>query len=184
MQLPPVRPFTQRYPSIVRELLTSVFVGEPFEEVLDPAKRPTPGQFIALWDTGATNCMVTDRVVETCGLKPITMTAVAGCHGSKDCDVFLVSIWLPNKIVLPIIQVTGGAVIPGADILLGMDIISLCDFAITNFNRSTVLTFRLPSIADIDFERLSPATGKELGRNDPCYCGSGKKYKKCHGKSN
>jgi uncharacterized protein len=19
------------------------------------------------------------------------------------------------------------------------------------------------------------------GRNDPCYCGSGKKYKKCHG---
>jgi len=21
----------------------------------------------------------------------------------------------------------------------------------------------------------------KLGRNDPCYCGSGKKYKKCHG---
>ena len=21
----------------------------------------------------------------------------------------------------------------------------------------------------------------EPGRNDPCYCGSGKKYKKCHG---
>ena len=25
--------------------------------------------------------------------------------------------------------------------------------------------------------------GKEPGRNDPCPCGSGKKYKKCHGKS-
>lgn len=23
--------------------------------------------------------------------------------------------------------------------------------------------------------------GKDLGRNDPCYCGSGKKFKKCHG---
>jgi preprotein translocase subunit SecA len=22
----------------------------------------------------------------------------------------------------------------------------------------------------------------KLGRNDPCYCGSGKKYKKCHGR--
>jgi preprotein translocase subunit SecA len=22
----------------------------------------------------------------------------------------------------------------------------------------------------------------KIGRNDPCYCGSGKKYKKCHGK--
>jgi preprotein translocase subunit SecA len=21
----------------------------------------------------------------------------------------------------------------------------------------------------------------KLGRNDPCWCGSGKKYKKCHG---
>jgi preprotein translocase subunit SecA len=22
---------------------------------------------------------------------------------------------------------------------------------------------------------------QQLGRNDPCWCGSGKKYKKCHG---
>jgi preprotein translocase subunit SecA len=25
-------------------------------------------------------------------------------------------------------------------------------------------------------------TGEKLGRNDPCYCGSGKKFKQCHGK--
>jgi preprotein translocase subunit SecA len=25
------------------------------------------------------------------------------------------------------------------------------------------------------------ATGHKIGRNDPCYCGSGKKFKKCHG---
>jgi preprotein translocase subunit SecA len=25
-------------------------------------------------------------------------------------------------------------------------------------------------------------TGPEVGRNDPCHCGSGKKFKKCHGK--
>jgi len=24
--------------------------------------------------------------------------------------------------------------------------------------------------------------GKKIGRNDPCYCGSGKKFKQCHGK--
>jgi preprotein translocase subunit SecA len=23
-------------------------------------------------------------------------------------------------------------------------------------------------------------TGAKLGRNDPCHCGSGKKYKNCH----
>lgn len=26
-------------------------------------------------------------------------------------------------------------------------------------------------------------TGPDVGRNDPCHCGSGKKFKKCHGKS-
>jgi SEC-C motif domain protein len=25
--------------------------------------------------------------------------------------------------------------------------------------------------------------GPRIGRNDPCHCGSGKKYKKCHGKA-
>jgi preprotein translocase subunit SecA len=24
--------------------------------------------------------------------------------------------------------------------------------------------------------------GTKLGRNDPCWCGSGKKFKKCHGR--
>jgi len=26
--------------------------------------------------------------------------------------------------------------------------------------------------------------GQKVGRNDPCPCGSGKKYKQCHGKLN
>jgi preprotein translocase subunit SecA len=25
-------------------------------------------------------------------------------------------------------------------------------------------------------------TGEKIGRNDPCWCGSGAKYKKCHGR--
>jgi uncharacterized protein YecA (UPF0149 family) len=29
---------------------------------------------------------------------------------------------------------------------------------------------------------LPPASGQPRpGRNDPCFCGSGKKYKRCHG---
>ena len=27
-----------------------------------------------------------------------------------------------------------------------------------------------------------PVPAGKIGRNDPCYCGSGKKYKKCHGR--
>jgi preprotein translocase subunit SecA len=44
---------------------------------------------------------------------------------------------------------------------------------------------RLPAAPVVTTSRgpLSPAAGTlpEVGRNDPCPCGSGKKYKKCHG---
>jgi uncharacterized protein YecA (UPF0149 family) len=29
--------------------------------------------------------------------------------------------------------------------------------------------------------RQPARSGPKIGRNDPCYCGSGKKFKKCHG---
>ena len=28
-----------------------------------------------------------------------------------------------------------------------------------------------------------PESARKLGRNDPCWCGSGKKYKRCHYKA-
>jgi preprotein translocase subunit SecA len=41
-----------------------------------------------------------------------------------------------------------------------------------------------PEAAPEDSEPLQPYVrgGQKLGRNDPCPCGSGKKYKQCHGK--
>jgi preprotein translocase subunit SecA len=31
----------------------------------------------------------------------------------------------------------------------------------------------------VEQRRVEPT--EQIGRNDPCWCGSGKKYKKCHG---
>jgi preprotein translocase subunit SecA len=30
-------------------------------------------------------------------------------------------------------------------------------------------------------EQRRVGEAEQIGRNDPCWCGSGKKYKKCHG---
>ncbi len=35
--------------------------------------------------------------------------------------------------------------------------------------------------ADLVHEKVKDESGNTVGRNDPCPCGSGKKYKKCHG---
>ncbi len=47
--------------------------------------------------------------------------------------------------------------------------------AIARINEST---FGASQAAD---RSPSPVSGRNIGRNDPCWCGSGKKYKKCHG---
>ncbi|GAB4330209.1 MAG: preprotein translocase subunit SecA [Dehalococcoidia bacterium] len=47
-------------------------------------------------------------------------------------------------------------------------------------------SLRLSRGDDVDERPATPAardaSGRKVGRNDPCFCGSGKKYKKCHGK--
>ena len=35
---------------------------------------------------------------------------------------------------------------------------------------------------DLVHEKVKDESGHKIGRNDPCYCGSGKKFKNCHGK--
>jgi preprotein translocase subunit SecA len=46
--------------------------------------------------------------------------------------------------------------------------------------RSRKLVFNLSG--DEERAREPAKSAKVAGRNDPCPCGSGKKYKKCHGK--
>jgi hypothetical protein len=41
--------------------------------------------------------------------------------------------------------------LPGCDILIGMDIIGMGDFAVSNYNGRIVFSFRVPSMAEIDF---------------------------------
>lgn len=38
-----------------------------------------------------------------------------------------------------------------------------------------------PQASQLPLKQNETSAGKQLGRNDPCYCGSGKKYKRCHG---
>ena len=69
-----------------------------------------------------------------------------------------------------------------------MDIITIGDFALTHADGNSTVSFRVPSARTIDYVKeiedinLRMSKKKKIGRNDPCYCGSGKKYKHCHGK--
>ena len=68
----------------------------------------------------------------------------------KLAENYLVSIALPNKVGFSSVRVTKGE-IPGADVLIGMDIIGAGDFSVTNSGGITKFSYRTPSIEHIDY---------------------------------
>ena len=187
--------FTTTYNRITNVLFNDVYISQAFNRALFPTP-PKPEdigakKFISIWDTGATGTVISQKVIDECGLKPISLAKVSTAS-QKDVltTVYFVSIILPMKIVIPQLRVIRGSIAGGADVLIGMDIISNGDFSVTNCEGKTVFSFRMPSIERIDFveksrkakEPLPPRALRKVGRNDPCPCGSGKKYKHCCGK--
>ena len=147
----------------------------------------TPKFFQTVWDTGATATVITELVVSECGLKESGMTELRGIHGSETTHTYLVDVYLPNKVRVMDVKVAKAPLTGDSNILVGMDIISMGDFAVSSYDGRTSFSFRLPSTERIDFlllknqPRHERLTGGNVGRNDPCPCGSGKKFKKCHG---
>ena len=107
---------------------------------------------MALWDTGATHSAITQKVVDACGLEHdgLVQEAHHAYGTATNVEKFYVNFVLPNKVEITSIPVTLGQ-FPGADILIGMDVINMGDFAVTNKDGKTKFSFRIPSIADIDF---------------------------------
>jgi hypothetical protein len=163
--------------------MSKAVIGEAFDT--DKQSLPTVAvEFNAVWDTGASASAISRRVVSQCRLKPTGMTRVSTAGGFVDCCTYLISMGLPNKVGFPVLTVTE-ADMGSTDVLIGMDIIGAGDFAVSNFHGTTVFTYRFPSARKIDFvaddHPDTDVSVPRVGRNDPCPCGSGKKYKKCCG---
>lgn len=114
---------------------------------------PVNHQFTAIWDTGAQGSVITTGVAAACGLAPTGVSNVLGVHGAKKCFTYLVNIVLPNGVQVRDVRVTEGQLPggPGGDVLIGMDIITLGDFAVTNKDGNTWFSFRVPSQIGIDY---------------------------------
>lgn len=176
-----VSAFTIKAPGIANVLPTEVSVFQPI-----PGQNPKVEKFKAIWDTGATKSVITHDVVERLGLIGSGKSNLHGVTGKKENAVtYLVTLILPNKVsvegvrVVEVPQITSDF-----DLLIGMDIITLGDFSVTNVSGNTVFSFRTPSVKMIDyveeFNKSKPLNpSKKVGRNQPCPCASGKKYKNC-----
>ena len=185
-------------------LYTPIAISRPSNGIVN---QPAT-QLNCLWDTGASATVITQGIVNTLGLAPTgkTLANTASATGVPT-NTYQIDVYLNNNLVFRNITVMLGVIVPGLDCLLGMDIIGQGDLSITNLNGNTCLSFRSPSMHEIDFYNnptyisaattpivsQSPLPAKKIipsapktGRNDPCTCGKNtppKKYKNCCGKA-
>ncbi len=192
---PTVKSFISSYNHISRVLQNEVHITNAFNlssitGKIDP-QTLNAKKYKAIWDTGATSTVITQKVVNDLGLKQVSVAQLTTASGKKDdAPVYLVAIFLPNLVYRPELMVVQASVTGDAEVLIGMDIIGRGDFAVSNKDGKTVFTFRMPSLERIDFTNQTSPSGSpqtiqpspKVGRNDPCPCGSGKKFKRCHGR--
>lgn len=171
--------FTLSANGLSRILISECSVSKPFDPLKGEASQKIE-KFNGLWDTGATATVISKKVVDILGLYPSGRTKVYHADGESDVNTYSINLYLPNQVGFNFLEVTEGK-LKGADLLIGMDIISSGDFSITNFNMKTTFSFRIPSISTVDF--VKEHHNAKFSRNKPCYCGSNKKYKHCHGKT-
>lgn len=156
-----------------------------------------------LWDTGATNSCISEFAADFLKLKPVSMGIIQTPSGNCIVNKYMVDVKLPGGVLIKNVCVssskigeqvfntknpdTGETCVERLDFLIGMDIISKGDFTVSNCNGKTVYSFRAPSVAHTDYVQIinnsKPRINTQKTKpNEPCPCGSGKKYKNCCGK--
>lgn len=153
MRRPPAgKSFIVRESGRADALKTDVGISNYEGLLAEASARPPVNFYPAIWDTGATGTCVTQKVAAECGLIPISKTQVTGVHGAKLSSVYLVHVFLPNNMLVPEVHAVEVPELAGvSEVLIGMDIIGLGDFAVNNYEGRTSFTFRIPSLEVIDF---------------------------------
>lgn len=139
----PTTAFTTKADGYLRELSNEIFIS-PGEITLGSGQQPNPIKAKAVWDTGATNTCINTRIAKTLNLIPVSKTRISSVNSEEVVNVYIVDIYLPNKVVIHNVQVSEPSALNSCDILIGMDIIRLGDFSITNADGKTWFSFRMP----------------------------------------
>lgn len=149
---PDFRAFTIKFNGLARQIVTPIWISLPFDPKEYQYKEPPykPIEKTALWDTGATKSVLTSKTIKELGLIPVGNTEISHIGGSSVSNTFLVNFLLPNGVGIAGVLVSECAD-SNFDAIIGMDIICKGDFAITNTNKETCMSFRIPSIQSIDY---------------------------------
>ena len=106
-----------------------------------------------IWDTGATACAITSTLAKDLKLVPVGIRRVTGVHGTKDVYEYFLLLTFDSGLEVNV-RASECEKLSGDDsigLLIGMDVITLGDFSITNKDGKTTMSFRVPSLSNVDY---------------------------------
>ena len=134
-------PFKNEYPQLSLKLITDV-------EVFNSMQSQNVIRLRALWDTGAMLSAVTPEIAKKLNLISTNRIKVNGIGSYCIADIVRISIRLPNLVELRNARISVLNLVKDVDMLIGMDIIQLGDFSISNGAGKTLFTFAMPPFDD------------------------------------
>ena len=89
---------------------------------------------------------------------------------------------IKNDVVKSImtVQIRSASELDQASESMNEDLAKLSDVQYQHADADAAIS-NAPDLAEVELTPAPLRTGPKVGRNDPCPCGSGKKYKSCHG---
>ena len=146
-------PLTIEFGERALEISTPVKVSNYYDEIRQPhIAHPEFIECKATWDTGAMSTTISPAIVEKLGLDSFGRVEMHHAYGDAVVDTHVINLLLPNKMEVKTLQVMEGAM-TDVDILIGMDVITLCDFAITNKDGKTIFSLDVPSCHRTDYTK-------------------------------
>jgi hypothetical protein len=131
-------------------IITDIGISTAFDEYHE-RQVPTPLKTRALWDTGASHCFITASLARKLDLVPVRRTRVGHAKGSSTEDVYVINLHITPKYYVEVEVTECQSDISSFDVIIGMEVISQGDFAITSKRGVVTFSFRLPSQTHIDF---------------------------------
>lgn len=146
-------PFTKHFSERIVAIKTDIKVSQAYDaQRMSGIMHPPYESCSAIWDTGAMNTVITPDMASKLGLKSLGYVKMQHANGESLVNTYMINLLLPNKMEVQTLFVMEGDM-ADTDVLIGMDVITMCDFALTNKDGTSVFSFDIPSSHVTDYTK-------------------------------
>jgi hypothetical protein len=136
--------FTLRAGGLLASIRTPISIRQSIQFCQTFNLKSEKADVTALWDTGASISSISQGLAVRLGLSKVDRCQISGFGGYHVANIDLIDVLLPNQVLIPNVRVAEFIDNGKFDVIVGMDIITLGDFSITNHGNISVVSFRMP----------------------------------------